>query len=379
MKIVFVSNYFNHHQRALCDELYKITDGNYKFVVTEEMSEERKNLGYGESSIPDYVVSAEDKLGEAECKKLVDEADVVLYGSAPWDLVAHRIKQGKLTFRYSERRFKEGIPFLKLPLILYQDLKTVLFRKNLYMLCAGAYTAKDYAVTGAFVGKTYKWGYFPETKQYDNLDDLINRKKRNSLLWVGRFIDWKHPEIPVEIAKRLKNDGYEFELDMIGSGELIDDTRDKVRAAGLADQVRIPGAVTPVEVRAKMEQSQIFVSTSDRNEGWGAVINEAMNSACATVACKDIGSAPYLITDMENGVLFEDGNIDSLYRKIKWLLDNPEETKKIGARANRTIVEEWNARRAAERLCSMCEKMLQSNGASSPFADGICSKAERRI
>ena len=33
-----------------------------------------------------------------------------------------------------------------------------------------------------------------------------------------------------------------------------------------------------------MEQADIYLFTSDRNEGWGAVANEAMNSACAMVA-----------------------------------------------------------------------------------------------
>ena len=32
-----------------------------------------------------------------------------------------------------------------------------------------------------------------------------------------------------------------------------------------------------------MEKADIFLFTSDRREGWGAVANEAMNSACALV------------------------------------------------------------------------------------------------
>ena len=373
MKIVFVSNYFNHHQRPLSEEIYKITDGNYVFIASEEMSEERKNLGYGEGSTPDYVINLQEN--EKECKRHIDEADVVLYGSAPWELVANRIKQGKLTFSYSERRFKKGIPHLKLPVIYYRDLRTVLFRTNLYMLCAGAYTARDYAVTGAFAGKTYKWGYFPETKSHENIDSLIEEKVEGTILWAGRFIDWKHPEIPVELARRLKRDGYEFKITMLGNGVMLDEIRELVASEGLPDVVDVPGAVKPDEVREIMEQSQIFLSTSDRNEGWGAVINEAMNSACATVACKDIGSAPYLIKDMENGLVFANNDITGLYEKIKWLLDNPESAKAVGKNAYRTVTEEWNAKIAAERLYALCAELLRSNKAVYPFEGGICSKA----
>ena len=46
MKIVYLSNYFNHHQKFLSDELLKLTDGNYLFVETESLPQEKINLGY---------------------------------------------------------------------------------------------------------------------------------------------------------------------------------------------------------------------------------------------------------------------------------------------------------------------------------------------
>ena len=46
MKIVFVSNYYNHHQSAISEEFYKQTGGSYVFIATAQMSDERKKLGY---------------------------------------------------------------------------------------------------------------------------------------------------------------------------------------------------------------------------------------------------------------------------------------------------------------------------------------------
>jgi glycosyltransferase involved in cell wall biosynthesis len=45
----------------------------------------------------------------------------------------------------------------------------------------------------------------------------------------------------------------------------------------------------------------VFIFTSDRNEGWGAVLNEAMGSGCAVVAADLIGSVPYLIEHKKMG------------------------------------------------------------------------------
>lgn len=47
------------------------------------------------------------------------------------------------------------------------------------------------------------------------------------------------------------------------------------------------------EVRSYMEKADIYLFTSDFNEGWGAVLNESMNSGCAVVASHAIGSVPF--------------------------------------------------------------------------------------
>ena len=46
MKIVFLSNYYNHHQAHISEAFYKITGGSYRFIETGTISEERKKLGY---------------------------------------------------------------------------------------------------------------------------------------------------------------------------------------------------------------------------------------------------------------------------------------------------------------------------------------------
>ena len=88
---------------------------------------------------------------------------------------------------------------------------------------------------------------------------------------------------------------------------------------GLSNNVKILGSMSPEKVREYMEQSEIFLFTSDREEGWGAVLNEAMNSACAVVASDAAGSTNFLVVDGENGFLYKSGDIDDLYYKVKLL------------------------------------------------------------
>lgn len=374
MKIVFVSNYFSHHQSALAAAFDFMPDVEFYFVENECMEEERKAMGWGIEA-PSYVL-AHDEQNASAYNQLIDEADVAIIGNVPKWQIERRLKEGKLTFFYSERIYKQKSKFYKYPLHKLWFMREGKTSRSAYLLCASAYTAADYAKTHTFTNRGYKWGYFPETKTYDDVDRLIASKKKASLLWVARFINMKHPEVPVEIARRLKNDGYTFELNIIGTGELEQMVTQMVADEGLNDCVHLLGTMKPDEVRIHMEQSEIFLFTSDRGEGWGAVLNESMNSGCAVVASHAIGSVPYLIKDTENGYIYRDGDVNDLYTKVKFLLENEEKRTAVGRNAYRTMITEWNAKTAAVRFVKLAECLLRGEKNPQPFAAGICSKAE---
>ena len=183
------------------------------------------------------------------------------------------------------------------------------------MLCSSAFTSEDYNSIGLFNDRTLKWGYFPEVKEYKKIDSLIRNKEKNSIIWVGRFIELKHPEIVINVAKKLKNQKITFSIKMVGTGVLEEKIKDMIKLNDLDKCIAIEGAMTPKEVRKRMEKSRIFVFTSDRREGWGAVLNEAMNSGCAVIASHEIGSVPFLIDDNKNGLIYENGSEEELYNK----------------------------------------------------------------
>ena len=119
-----------------------------------------------------------------------------------------------------------------------------------------------------------------------------------------------------------------------------------------------------------------MITTSDHNEGWGAVINEGMSSGCAVVASHLMGATPFLIKNNQNGCIFESGNIDDLYDKTKTLLENPTKCESISKNAYETIVYTWNGQQAAERLSEVCRKYMTGN-IKFAFESDVCSYAER--
>lgn len=378
MKLVFISNFFNHHQKPLADAMFSLLGEGYHFIETVPMSEERIKMGWGLDTKPGYVKQTyTGDAQKAEAQALINDADVAILGSAPHTLVVSRLKAGKITFKCSERKYKDGCPYWKLPHHFLINHKKYIRYKSMYLLCASAFASADYAKTFTFRNRAYKWAYFTALKEYDNVEKLIEAKQPASILWVARLIEVKHPEAPIEVARRLKADGYTFEMNLIGTGELEDKVRALIADYGLCDCVHLLGSMKPEQVREHMEKSEIFLFTSDKGEGWGAVLNESMNSACAVVASHAIGSVPFLLQNGENGSIYHDGDLEDLYCKVRHLLDNPEERRTLSRAAYETMRTEWNADNAVRRFVTLCERLLAGDVHPFPFEKGVCSPAER--
>lgn len=377
MKIVFLSNFFNHHQQPFSDALSRLPGVEYHFIATMPMPDQRKKLGYHMAELPEYVCSAwcsqEDRTRAME---LLAAADVVITGSAPESMVRFCIRQNKLLFRYSERPLKKGLEIWRYPDRFLRWHWRNPFWKPIYMLCASAYTAPDYRKFGLFKNKTYKWGYFPEAKRYPDPEGMIAAKDSAEILWCGRFLELKHPDDVLAVARILKAEGYSFRIKFIGSGVLEEKLRQLTREFDLEDCVSFLGKMTPEQIRMHMENAGIYLFTSDRQEGWGAVLNESMNSGCAVIASHAIGSVPYLVEDGGNGLIYESGNTQMLYEQVKYLLEHPQEQKRLGLAAYRTITEIWNAELAAERFAILAGQRLSKDQTDVPFESGPCSRTD---
>ena len=380
-RLVFVSNYFNHHQKPLAEEFRKIYGQDYVFVAMTPFNQKRLAIGYSDMNDAPFVLRAyESHQAQHEAQTLINESECVIVAGMPVNVVGERLAQGKLTFMQSERFFKgpmwkDVVRFVKYCRYSGGRSQAAKPRAKFYLLCASAFAAWDYNTCGLFRGKAYRWGYFPELKRYDNPEGLISRKEENSILWVGRFLDWKHPDLAVKLARNLKASRKTFKLKIIGSGEMQEELARMIDAMSLHDCVELCGALPVEQVRAEMEKAQVFLFTSDRQEGWGVVLSEAMNSGCAVVAAEKIGSAPYLVRHGENGLIFRDKDSGDLTEKVSMLLDEPERVRALGMNAYNSMVNLWSPEVAAKRFVELAGALRESEGAVSLWDDGPGSVA----
>ena len=363
MTFTFVSNYINHHQMPLCEALRRELGDDFTFIQTMPMEEERVAMGWGVDvrQLPYVQCLYQD---EYACRRTIAESDVVLFGwSQREDIAAERLASGRVTMRVSERLYREGQWKAVSPRGLaakYQE--HIKYRKkNVCMLCAGAYTASDFHLIGAYPGKLFRWGYFTRLRTYS--EEQFNTMKvqdgRLHIVWAGRFIPLKHPEYVVRLAGTLRDKGCPFFVDMLGDGELEPQIRQDVDQAGLAESFRFYGYTEPERVRDVMEQCHIHLFTSNHLEGWGAVVNEGMNSGCVEVVNEQVGAAPYLIRHGVNGLVYPKDRYGKMEALVLDLFENWETRRRMGRAAYETIRDVWNAEYAAKELLRFAEGLLR--------------------
>lgn len=358
--------------------MHKALGDAFHFVASEPLPTERREMGYADLNTQyTFVIRSYESLDSyKKALYLGESSEVVIIGSAPEVFVSERIKHNKLTFRYVERMLKKGRWRITPRVIrsFYQGWQSQ--SNQVYILCASAYTAGDYYIGRAYLNKTYKWGYFPEVYTY-NVDEMIQnkRKTRVSILWAGRFVSFKHPEKALYIADRLQRESVDFQLRLIGNGEMDKYLKLLSKHNSLSDKVEFMGYLPPHEVRKWMVDSDIFLFTSDFQEGWGAVLNEAMNSGCAIVANRAIGSVPFLITHEHNGMIYQHNDNDMLYSLVLRLIHDERLRHSLGKNAYDCITGLWNAKIAAERLLILSENILRRADTSTLYSDGPCSRA----
>lgn len=378
MKIVFISNALDHIQMPMCDEFYLQTNRNFHYVALTQSSTIRSDITSVDiNRTKPYVIRPyEGKEQEQVARKVIYEADAVILGTAPEAYIADRMHENKLTFRYMERLYKTPFTFRNAPKRIVSAFlhHTRYQKKELYMLCAGAYAACDHEVFHNYRNKRYVWGYFPAFREQDT-DELLTQKKNNStveIIWVGRFVGLKNPEQVIKLAMYLKSCKIRFHINMIGYGEMLEQCKEMVRKTKLSE-IDILGSKSPDEVRTYMNKADVLLFTSNREEGWGAVVNEGMNSLCAVVASAAAGVSPYLICDGENGFLYDCENQNSLNRKVEKLILDEKLRVKLAKNGYQTIRNYWNPRNAVSSFLSLVNSILRHT--QNPVKEGPCSPA----
>lgn len=195
------------------------------------------------------------------------------------------------------------------------------------------------------IGNTYQETVFTENPEAVRDRDIV---------FLGRLVSDKGPQLPLQALKRLCERGLSPSLTYIGVGPEQAALESMTRTLGLNDQVRFVGALSGAPLAAELNRHKLMVVPSIWKEPFGIVALEG--AACG---CVVVGSAGGGLADAIGpcGPVFANGDVEALSLELFKLLESPayRQTFRVGAAAH---LREHGSQRVVSRYLEVLERAV---------------------
>ncbi len=145
----------------------------------------------------------------------------------------------------------------------------------------------------------------------------LTPRTQNRLVFVGRVTLEKEIDVILRALARV-DPALDVTLTIVGDGDQRKNLAKLATELGLDKRVTFTGRVSDEELRRNLTEASIFVIASIA-ELQSIATMEAMASGLPILAANAV-ALPHLVTDGENGYLFEPGNVAELTERIEQIL-----------------------------------------------------------
>ncbi len=172
------------------------------------------------------------------------------------------------------------------------------------------------------------------------------------LVCVGRLSEQKGQLLLVEAAYRLAVARIDFELVLVGDGEMRADIEALIKRYDLQAKVRVTGHISSEQLREEILAARALVLPSFA-EGLPMVIMEAM-ALRRPIISTFVAGIPELVHPGEHGWLVPAGDVDALVEAMQECLDAPPETLvRMGEAAYKRVLERHSVNTQAAELADL--------------------------
>lgn len=154
-------------------------------------------------------------------------------------------------------------------------------------------------------------------------------KQKFTICMVGRLNPQKRYDRALAVVKRLKEENFDFELWILGQGDLETDLRAMVATYGINDCVRFLGFKKPPY--PYMKAADVFLNTSEA-EGYPLVVCEALCLGIPVVGTRISGTSE-ILENSEYGLLTDETE-DAIFEALKRLMEDKTLLRHYGERAS---------------------------------------------
>jgi len=183
-------------------------------------------------------------------------------------------------------------------------------------------------------------------------DERQQQPNPDRLVCVGRISTQKGHRLLVEAAAKVMRERSNFQLVIVGDGELRPEIEAFIAKEGLQRRLRITGWATGEQVRSEILQSRGLILTSFA-EGLPVVVMEAM-ALGRIVLATHIAGIPELVRPGETGWLFSPGSAAAAADAIRACLSaTAERCKEMGECGRSLVHQRHDVDRETAFLCQL--------------------------
>lgn len=183
--------------------------------------------------------------------------------------------------------------------------------------------------------------FFKRTKQKTDLSYF-------DLVFCGKLIALKGPDMAIDIAKKLHERGYaQVRLNIIGSGEMQAQLELQTQRAKLQESVIFYNNLAQEAVKSRFEQADVFIlpgrkdPENGRAETQGLVIQEAQAMELPVVV-SDVGGMKYGLIDGKTGFVVNEEDVDGFVNVIECLIKHPELKMAMGLSGRQFVIQNYD-------------------------------------
>ena len=175
---------------------------------------------------------------------------------------------------------------------------------------------------------------------------------------ISRLVEDKGHAYLIEAVQKLKKQGHNIFLVILGDGREKDRLEKLIKERGLNENAKVLSAVK--DVTGVLSVIDIFVHPATYREGFGFSIAEAMVVKKPVVAT-NIWAINSIIQDGVNGFLAEPKSSDALVKAIKFIIENPKEAQMIAENGQKMALKLCSVDRMVNEIEKVYEEVVDEN------------------
>jgi glycosyltransferase involved in cell wall biosynthesis len=176
---------------------------------------------------------------------------------------------------------------------------------------------------------------------------------------VANFIGYKGHRGVLQAVAQVVKVHPSFRLVLIGDGV------ERAALTNLGHELAISDNVIFGGVRkdaARLLTAFDFTILGSSEEGFPNALMESMASAVPVVSTR-VGGVPELVEDGVHGLLVPYGDLPAMAGAITWMIEHPQERRRMGEAARRRIAEHFSTERMVKSTQAVYEELLQRRAA----------------